>query len=55
MPKKSDVVRLRHMLDASEKALRFTTGRDRVELDVDEKLALSRELALLLKGEGGDP
>jgi uncharacterized protein with HEPN domain len=39
MPKKSDIIRLRHMFDASIKAAAFVRGRDRSSLDEDEKLA----------------
>jgi uncharacterized protein with HEPN domain len=41
MPKKSDVIRLRHMFDASIKAVEFVRGKDRASLDQDERLALA--------------
>ena len=37
----SDEIRLRHMLDAAETALRLAQGRTRRNLDEDEGLALS--------------
>ena len=65
MTKKSDTIRLRHMLDATEKARSFVQGQTRKDLDRDEKLALalvrlvddlpalSRELRSALKEETG--
>jgi uncharacterized protein with HEPN domain len=41
MPSKSDLIRLKHMRDAAEKALRFTSGKSRGDLSVDEQLALA--------------
>lgn len=51
MPTKSDVVRLRHMLDAAEKAINFTKGIRRAELDQDEKLALALVRLIEIIGE----
>ena len=36
-----DEVRLRHMLDAAQKAIAFTQGHERSDLDTDEMLALA--------------
>ena len=41
MPRTEDIVRLRHMLDAARKAVEFTEGYGRTDLDKDEKLASS--------------
>ena len=38
---RDDRLRLQHMLDAGQEAVRFTQGRTRDELDVDRKLALA--------------
>ena len=51
MPKKSDIVRLRHMLDAAEKAVRFAEGKTRSDLDRDEKLALAVVRLIEIIGE----
>ncbi len=51
MPKKSDVVRLRHMFDATEKAIGFTRGKGRSDLDTDEKLALALVRLIEIIGE----
>ena len=53
MPKKSDIIRLRHMLDASEKAVEFVRGKDRSSLDQDEKLALALVRLIEIIGEAG--
>jgi uncharacterized protein with HEPN domain len=36
-----DLIRLRHMLDASKEALQFAAGRKREDLEADRMLALS--------------
>jgi uncharacterized protein with HEPN domain len=41
MPHLGDSTKLRHMLDASEKAVSFAAGRTRADLDTDELLALA--------------
>jgi len=46
-----DAVRLRHMLDAANKALEFTEGKSRGDLDSDEKLALALVRLLEIFGE----
>ncbi len=51
MPKKTDIVRLRHMYDAAEKAIQFTAGKSRSELDQDEKLALALVRLIEIIGE----
>ena len=38
---KYDAIRLQHMLDAAQKARRFVQGRDLVDLEADEMLALA--------------
>lgn len=38
---KSDVIRLRHMLDATRKAVEFSKDRQRSDLETDELLALA--------------
>ena len=48
---KTDVIRLRHMLDAAQKAVEFTKGRTRVDLDTDEKLSLAIVRLLEMLGE----
>lgn len=51
MPAKSDLIRVRHMLGAAEKALRFTHGKNRVDLDTDEQLSLALVRILEIIGE----
>lgn len=41
MPPKSDLVRLKHMRDAAEKAIKFMLGKSRMDLTVDEQLSLA--------------
>jgi uncharacterized protein with HEPN domain len=48
---KADLVRVRHMLDAARKAVEFTTGRSRADLETDEKLALALVRLLEVLGE----
>ena len=36
-----DDVRLRHLVDAAERAIQFTADRTRSDLDTDEMLALA--------------
>ncbi|MFH1087534.1 MAG: DUF86 domain-containing protein [Chloroflexota bacterium] len=38
---KEDVIRLRHMLDYARKAVQYTRGRRRADLDTDEVLAMA--------------
>lgn len=46
-----DEVWLRHMLDATRKALSFTHGRSRADLDTDEQLTLAIVRLLEIIGE----
>jgi uncharacterized protein with HEPN domain len=46
-----DIVRLRHISDASEKIVAFTTGTSRVSLTTDEKLALAVVRLIEIIGE----
>ncbi len=46
-----DEVRLRHMLDAADKAAAFVRGRARADLDRDEQLALALVRLLEIVGE----
>lgn len=44
MPKRNhedDVIRVRHMLDFAQKAVRFCAGKSRSDLDKDEMLAMA--------------
>lgn len=36
MPPPDDTTRLRHILDAAQKVLQFTQGKERLALDTDE-------------------
>ncbi len=49
-----DAVRLRHALDAARKALSFTEGRSRTDLDRDEQLALALIRLLEVIGEAAN-
>jgi len=51
MPTKSDIIRLRHMLEAADKAKAFTDGKARQDLDRDEKLALALVRLIEIIGE----
>jgi len=46
-----DFVRLRHMLDAARKAVQFSQGRSRSDLDANEMLALALVRLLEIIGE----
>lgn len=48
---KDDVIRLRHMLDASNEAVGFARGRGRPDLDSDRMLALSIVRCIEIVGE----
>ena len=48
---KDDLVRLRHILDAAQKAVAFTRGRVQNELSSDEMLSLSLVRLLEVIGE----
>lgn len=47
----SDVIRLRHMLDAGDQALRFCAGRGRADLDIDVMLRFALVHAITVVGE----
>lgn len=47
----SDRIRIRHMLDASRKAIEFSHGRSRADLDEDDMLAYSLARAVEIVGE----
>ncbi len=47
----NDRVRLRHMADAAESALRFVAGRARADLDNDEMLLFALVRAVEIVGE----
>ncbi len=51
---KSDVVRLRHMLDAAKEAVAFVKGQTRADLDNDRKLNLSLIRLIEVIGEAAD-
>jgi uncharacterized protein with HEPN domain len=46
-----DSVRIRHMIDAAESALRFVKGRSRADLDSDEMLHFALIRAIEIIGE----
>ena len=48
---KDERIRIRHMLDAAHKALEFTQGRTRSDLDTDEMLSLALVRLLEIIGE----
>jgi uncharacterized protein with HEPN domain len=51
MSRHDDSVRLRHMLDAAEKAIGFVKGKVRADLDRDEKLTLAVTRLVEIIGE----
>ena len=51
MPVIDDVSRLQHILEAAQKAVRYTKTRKRVDLDTDELLALGLIRLLEIIGE----
>ena len=51
MPRKEDVTRLRHMLEASIDAVSFMRNKDRVSLDADKMLRLSVVRCIEIIGE----
>lgn len=48
---KDDNIRIRHMLDYARKAVQFTSGRNRADLDTDEMLALATIHIIEIIGE----
>ncbi len=51
MASDEDIVRLRHMLEASRKAVEFARERSRADLDTDEQLALALRKLIEILGE----
>ena len=51
MPPESDVIRIRHMADASREALGFCAGRSRAHLDSDRMFARALVKAIEIIGE----
>ncbi len=54
MSRSEDITRMRHMLDAGLKAVEFTRGCERTDLDKDEKLSLSIVRLLEILGEAAN-
>lgn len=50
-PTEDDSVRLRHMLEYARKALRFSTGKARIDLEQDEQLLLALVQIVQVIGE----
>ncbi len=46
-----DDVRLRHLVDAAERAIRFASGRSRADLDIDDMLSLALTKLVEIVGE----
>lgn len=46
-----DAIRIRHMIEAAQTALRFMAGRDREDLDSDEMLLFAVVQAIQIVGE----
>jgi uncharacterized protein with HEPN domain len=51
MTQKSNIIRMRHMMDAANKARSFIEGKTRIDLDDDEKLALALARLVEIIGE----
>ena len=51
MPRHDDSVRLRHMLDAAQKVVKYARGHKREDLEEDEPLVLSLTRLLEILGE----
>jgi len=51
MPPPDDATRLHHILDSARKAVAFTYGKSRADLDTDELLALALVRLLEIIGE----
>lgn len=54
MSHREDGTRLRHMLDAAQKAVAFLRGKNREDLDSDEQLALAVVRLLEIVGEAAN-
>lgn len=52
--RRDDIVCVKHALDAAKKAVDFSEGHDRDDLDSDEKLALSLVRLLEIVGEAAN-
>jgi uncharacterized protein with HEPN domain len=48
---KNDIIRLRHIFDAANQAVKFCSGRSRDDLDTDDMLSLSLIRLLEIIGE----
>ena len=51
MRRDEDTIRLRHMLDFARKAVQFTDGKSRSDLDADEMLAMATIHSIEILGE----
>ena len=51
MSRRKDEIRLRHMVEASQKAVHFINGRGRDDLDADEMLGMALVRLLEIVGE----
>ena len=49
-----DIIRLRHMLDASKEAISFIQGKNRYSLDTDRKLVLALIKSIEMIGEAAN-
>jgi len=53
-PQLKDNTRVRHMLDAAKKAVKYTQGKNRLTLDSDEVLVLALTRLLEILGEAAN-
>ena len=51
MPRREDLIRLRHMFEAAQEAAGFADGKTRTDLDTDRKLVLALVQLLEIIGE----
>lgn len=49
--RREDVIRVRHMIEAGESAMRFIAGRTRSDIDIDEQLRFALIRAVEIIGE----
>jgi len=54
MMNEEDLIRIKHMLDAAEKVIGFTSNANRSDLDKDEKLALALIRLIEVIGEASN-
>ena len=54
MPRKDDIVRLRHMVDAAREAIQYAAGRTRAALDHDRPLQVLLVHSLEILGEAAN-